>query len=200
MIRAGMRLNEFLRHFVAAAIAADRRYVQTREATDIEAGIVVWEELDGAAELGGVPPDSAVDAYLSVSMLYARRHEARGGGGDLTLALHYLDKARRYVVAGSFADLQVRMSTAAWLMLRFQSEGREADLDAAIAGWSRLLGTDADALAAANLGRALLARHELTGDPADLHEARELLGTASVQMPGDHPALPDVQFALRATG
>jgi hypothetical protein len=92
------------------------------------------------------------------------------------------------------------MSAAAWLMLRFQSQGREADLDEAIAGWSRLLGTDADAPAAASLGRALQARHDLTGDPADLHEGRRLLGTASAELPSDHPALADVEFALRAAG
>jgi hypothetical protein len=195
-----MRLDEFVRHFVSAAIAADRRYARTGDAADIEHGIVVWEELATAGELGGATRETAVDAYLSVSMLYARRYEARGGGGDLSLALHYLDGARRLVAAGSFADLQVRMSTAAWLMVRFQAEGRQEDLDQAIAGWSRLLGSDADALAAANLGRALLDRHDLTGDLADLHEGRRLLGMASVELPGDHPALRDVQFALRAAG
>jgi hypothetical protein len=195
-----MRLDEFLRHFVCTAIAADRRYVRTGDAADIEDGIVVWEELATAGELGGATPETAVDAYLSVSMLYARRHEAQGGGDDLSLALRYLDEARRYVVAGSLADLQVRMSTAAWLMLRFQSEGRREDLDEAIAGWSRLLRSDADALAAANLGRALLDRHDLTGGLADLHEGRRLLGMASVELPSDHPALRDVQFALRAAG
>jgi hypothetical protein len=200
MIRVGMRLDVFLRHFVGAAIAADRRYVETRNAADIEDGIAVWEELATAGELGGATPETAVDAYLSVSMLYARRSEARGGGGDLSLALHYLDEARRLVIAGSFADLQVRMSTAAWLMVRFQAEGRQEDLDEAIAGWSRLLGSDADALAAANLGRALLDRHDLTGDLADLREGRRLLGMASVELPSDHPALRDVQFALRAAG
>jgi hypothetical protein len=197
---AGMRLDEFLRQFVGAAIAADRRYVRTGDAADVEAGIGVWETLATAGQLGATTPESAVDAYLSVSMLYARRYEARGGGGDLSLALHYLDQARRHVEEGSFADLQVRMSMAAWLMLRFQAEGRHEDLDEAIAGWSRLLGSDADALAAANLGRALLDRHELTGQIADLHEGRRLLGMASVDLPSDHPALRDVQFALRAAG
>jgi hypothetical protein len=194
-----MRLDEFLRHFVVAAIAADRRYARSGDAADIEDGIAVWEELATAGEWGGATPETAVDAYLSVSMLYARRYETRGGG-DLSLALHYLDEARRHVVAGSFADLQVRMSTAAWLMLRFQAEGRREDLDEAIAGWSRLLGSDADALAAANLGRALLDRHDLTGELLDLHEGRRLLGMASAGLPDDHPALRDVQFALRAAG
>jgi hypothetical protein len=195
-----VRLDEFLRHFVGAAIAADRRYARTGDAAEVEAGISVWEALADAGELGGATPETAVDAYLSISMLYARRYEARAGGGDLSLALHYLDEARRHVVAGSFADLQVRMSTAAWLMVRFQSEGRQEDLDEAIAGWSGLLGSGADALAAANLGRALLDRHELTGDLADLQEGRRLLGMASVELPSDHPALRDVQFALRAAG
>src|SRR4051794_38789491 len=200
MIRPGMRLEEFLRHFVDAAIAADRCYVETRDLADVEAGIAVWEELATAGGLGPTTPETAVDVHLGVSMLYARRYEARGGGEDLSLALHYLDEARRLVVAGSFADLQVRMSTAAWLMVRFQSEGRREDLDEAIAGWSGLLGSDAHAPAAANLGRALLARHDLAGDPADLSEGRRLLGTASVALPSDHPALADVRFALRAAG
>ena len=195
-----MRLDEFLRHFVGAAIAADRHYARSGDAADIEDGIVVWEELATAGDLGGATPETAVDAYLSVSMLYARRYEARGGGGDLSLALHYLDGARRLVVAGSFADLQVRMSTAAWLMVRFQAEGRQEDLDEAIAGWSGLLESDAGALAAANLGRALLVRHELTGDPTDLGGGRQLLGIASAEMPSDHPALADVELALRAAG
>jgi len=63
-----------------------------------------------------------------------------------------------------------------------------------------LLETDAGALAAANLGRALLTRHELSGDPEDLDLGRELLGIASVGMRQDHPALADVQHALRAAG
>jgi hypothetical protein len=200
MIRHGMRLDDFLRHFVGAAIAADRRYVETRDVADIEAGILVWEELATAGELGGATPEAAVDAYLSISMLYARRYEAHDGGDDLALALHYLDEARRYVVAGSFADLQVRMSTAAWLMVRFQTDGRREDLDEAIAGWSRLLESDAGAQAAANLGRALLVRHELTGDRTDLDGGRALLGMESDELPSDHPALADVQLALRAAG
>ena len=113
---------------------------------------------------GGAPPELVVDAYLSVSMLYARRYEAQGSDDDLALALHYLDEARRHVVAGSFADLQVRMSTAAWLMVRFQAHGRRRTSTRRSPVWSRLLDSDAGALAAANLGRALLARHELTGD------------------------------------
>jgi hypothetical protein len=200
MIRVGMRLTEFLRHFVDAAVAADRRYVQTQDAADVEAGIAVWEQLASVEMVGGAPPEQVVDAYLSVSMLYARRYEAQGSDDDLALALHYLDEARRHVVAGSFADLQVRMSTAAWLMVRFQAHGRREDLDEAIAGWSHLLESDAGALAAANLGRALLARHELTGEAADRREGRRLLGMASVEMPSDHPALADVRHALRAAG
>ena len=193
-----MRLDEFLRDFVAAAVAADRRFVRARDAADFEDGIALWEQLAGGEWDGMAPEELLVDGYLSVSMLYARRYEARGGGGDLSLALRYLDEARRHVVAGSFADLQVRMSAAAWLLVRFQTERRREDLDEAISGWTGLLETDAGALAAANLGRALLTRHELSGDPEDLDLGRELLGIASVGMRQDHPALPDVQHALRA--
>jgi hypothetical protein len=200
MIVGGMRLEDFLRHFVSAALAADRRYVRSHDAADIQAGIVVWEQLAGDPELEDLPSESLVDAYLGVSMLYARRHEALGSGEDLSLALRYLEYARRHVVAGSFADLQMQMSTAAWLMVRFQAEGRREDLDAAIAGWAGLLDSDAGALAAANLGRALLTRHDLSGDPEDRVEGLRVLGLASLEMPRDHPARADVEFALRAAG
>src|SRR6478735_6605990 len=116
-IGAGMRLDEFLRDFVTAAVAADRRFVRARDAADIEDGIALWEQLAGGEWDGMASEELLVDGYLSVSMLYARRYEARGGGGDLSLALRYLDAARRHVVEGSFADLQVRMSAAAWLLV-----------------------------------------------------------------------------------
>jgi hypothetical protein len=89
------------------------------------------------------------------------------------------------------------MSTAAWLMARYQSGGPPEDLGQAISGWAELVETDAGALAAANLGRAPLARHDRTGDPADLHDGRRVLGMASEQLPRDHPALADVELALR---
>ena len=98
-------------------------------------------------------------------MLYARRHEAEGELSDLGCALRHLEEARRLVVPGSFADLQVRMSTAAWLMARYQAGGPAEDLDEAIAAWAELVDTDAGALAAANLGRALLARHDAAAIP-----------------------------------
>jgi hypothetical protein len=60
--------------------------------------------------------------------------------------------------------------------------------------------TEAGALAAANLGRALLARHSLGGDAADLREGRRLLGMATAAMPADHPARADVELAFRAAG
>ena len=118
----------------------------------------------------------------------------RNAPGDLSLALRYLHDAQRHLVPGSIADLQARMSRAACLMVRYRAEGRAEDLDGAIAAWSGLLGTEARALAAANLGRALLTR----GGADDLREARRLLGLASAEMPPDHPARRDVELALRA--
>jgi hypothetical protein len=195
-----MRLDRFLRHFVLAAAAADRRYARTQDPRDIHAGIAVWERLVQDGGLGESPPEELVDGHLAASMLYARRFEVGRAPADLALARRTLEFARRHARPGSFADLQVRMSTAAWLMLRFQSGRAAADLDDAIALWTALLETDAGALAAANLGRALLDRHELGGDEQDLRDGRLLLGLATEEMPGDHPARPDVELALRTAG
>jgi len=186
---------------VRAAVAADRRYARTRDVAEIREGIDVWEQLSDSGALRDEPPDSLVDAHLAVSMLYARRHEVLGRAGDLSQALRYLMEARRHVEPGSFADLQARMSRAACLLVRFQADGRPEDLDGAIAGWTELMdgaASEVAALAAANLGRALLVRHDLAGDPADLHDGRRLLGLASAEMPRDHPARRDVELALRA--
>ncbi|WP_028068067.1 hypothetical protein [Solirubrobacter soli] len=193
-----MRLDEFLRHFVLAAAAADRRFARTQDARDVHAGIAVWESLVEDGGLGDCEPAELVDAHLAASMLYARRFEVRQTAKDLALARRALEFARTHARPGSFADLQVRMSTAAWLMLRFHADRDPADLDEAIAIWTMLLGTDAGALAAANLGRALLARHELSGRPQDLEDGRLLLGHATEEMPADHPARADVELALRA--
>ncbi len=193
-----MRLDEFLRHFVLAAAAADRRYARAQDLRDVHAGIMVWESLVEGGGLGESPPEELVDAHLAASMLYARRFEVQQASKDLALARRYLEYARAHVRPGSFADLQVRMSTAAWLMLRFHAEQAPEDLEEAIAIWTDLATTDAGALAVANLGRALLARHALFGDQQDLHDGRALLGHATEEMPADHPARADVELALRA--
>jgi hypothetical protein len=198
-----MALHEFLGPFVSAAVAADERYVRSRDAFEICEGIEVWERLADSGALAGAEPEGLVDAYLAVSMLYARRHEVLGRSSDLSLALRYLTEARRHVEPGSFADLQARMSRAACLLVRFQADGQPEDLDGAITGWTELVdAADAGvgALAAANLGRALLVRHELAGDPGDLEDGRRLLGQATAEMPRDHPARRDVELALRAAG
>lgn len=198
-----MALHVYLAHFVSAAVAADERFVRSRDASAICDGIVVWEQLSDSGALADADPQALVDAYLAVSMLYARRHEVLGRSTDLSLALRYLREARRHVEPGSFADLQERMSRAACLLVRFQADGQAEDLDEAIAGWSELVdAADAGvaALAAANLGRALLVRHELAGDPDDLEDGRRLLGQATARMPRDHPARRDVELALRASG
>jgi hypothetical protein len=198
MIGCGMALQEFLSHFVRAAMVADQRYQRTRELAEIRLGIEVWETLQTAPGLADAPRDARIDASLAASMLYARRHEAEGALGDLGLALQHLEEARRLVIPGSFADLQVRMSTAAWLMARYQAGGPPADLDQAIAAWAELVQAGAGALAAANLGRALLARHQRSGDPADLRSGRDLLARASAELPSDHPVRADVELALRS--
>ena len=198
-----MALQEFLGHFVSAAVAADERFVRCSDASAIHDGIVVWRRLEDSGELAGLPPERLVDSYLAVSMLYARRHEVLRRSTDLSLALRYLREARRHVTPGSFADLQARMSQAACLLVRFQADGRPEDLDGAIAGWTELVdAADAGvaALAAANLGRALLARYDLAGDPSDREDGRRLLGQATAGMRPDHPARRDVELALRAAG
>src|SRR5690348_7081394 len=195
-----MRLDEFLRHFVLAAAAADRRFARTQDARDVHAGIAVWESLVEAGALGESEPAELVDAHLAASTLYARRFEVRQASKDLAQSRRALEFARTHAQAGSFADLQVRMSTAAWLMLRFHADHDPADLDEAIDIWTVLLATDAGALAAAHPGRALLARHEPSGAPQDLHAGRLLLDHATEEMPADHPARADVELALRASG
>ena len=196
-----MRLYEFLRHFVSAATAADRRYVRTQDPRDILAGIAVWESLVDAGGLEESPPASLVDAYLAASMLYTRRYEILSGEADLSHALRYLDEARSHVLEGSFADLQARMSLAALLMMRFHGPTWRARTSIAPSPvWTELMETEAGPLAAANLGRALLARHALSGDAEDRREGRRLLGMATAAMPADHPARADVELALRATG
>jgi hypothetical protein len=197
---SGMRLHEFLRHFVSAATAADRRYVRTQDPRDIFAGIAVWESLIDAGGLEESAPATLVDVHLAASMLYTRRYEVRRGEQDLSCALRWLDEARPHVAPGSFADLQARMSLAALLMMRFRAEGGADDLDRAISVWTDLMETEAGPLAAANLGRALLARHAADGDPADLREGRRLLGMATAEMPADHPARADIELAYRAAG
>jgi hypothetical protein len=200
MIVCGMRLHEFLRHFVSAATAADRRYVRTQDPRDILAGITVWESLVDAGGLEESAPENLVDPYLAASMLYTRRYEILSGEADLSHALRYIDEARSHVLEGSFADLQARMSLAALLMTRFRAQRGTDDLDRAISVWTDLMETEAGPLAAANLGRALLARHALGGDAEDRREGRRLLGMATAAMPADHPARADIELAYRATG
>jgi hypothetical protein len=89
------------------------------------------------------------------------------------------------------------MSLAALLMTRFRAQRGADDLDRAISVWTDLMETEAGPLAAANLGRALLARHALAGDAEDRREGRRLLGMATAAMPADHPARADVELALR---
>jgi hypothetical protein len=195
-----MRLDDFLRHFVLAAAAADRRYVRTQDPRDIQAGIQVWEGLVDAGGLEEAEPRELVDALLAASMLYSRRYELRRDREDLARALSFLEEARPHIAPGSFADLQARMSTAACLLTRFQAQHGAEDLDRAVALLTGLLDTEAGAEAAANLGRALLTRHALGGDPDDLRDGRALLGLATAEMPADHPARRDVELALRSAG
>jgi hypothetical protein len=185
-----MALHEFLGHFVRAAVAADERFVRTRDPSEIGRGIEVWEGLADSGALAEEAPEQLVDARLAVAALYARRNAP----GDVSRALVELGRAQPYLVPGSLADLQERMSRAACLLARHRAHGDPEDLDAAIAVWSTLLDTDARALAAANLGRALLTR----GGADDLPRVRRLLGLASAEMPHDHPARRDVELALRA--
>ena len=185
-----MALHEFLGHFVSAAVAADERFVRSRDPSEIDGGIEVWERLADSGALAGEPPERVVDARLAVAALYARRNAP----GDVSKALLELGRAQPHLTPGSLADLQERMSRAACLLARYRAHGGPEDLDGAIAVWATLLDTDARALAAANLGRALLTR----GGADDLPRGRRLLGLASAEMPRDHPARREVELALRA--
>ena len=71
-----MALHEFLGHFVRAAVAADERYVRAGDASEIHAGIEVWEGLADSGALADEPPEGLVDARLAVAALYARRDRA----------------------------------------------------------------------------------------------------------------------------
>ena len=164
---------------------------------------MVWEQLADSGALAGAEPEGLVDAYLAVSMLYARRHEVLGRSTDLSLALRYLTEARRHVEPGSFADLQERMSRAACLLVRFQADGQAEDLD------ERDHGLDgARRRRRRRRGRAgggqprprAAGPARAGGDPDDLEDGRRLLGQATAEMPRDHPARRDVELALRAAG
>ena len=191
-----MALHEFLADFVAAAAAADAHFVRTGDAHDIREGIAVWEQLTATDALAGARSGALVDAYLAVSMLYARRQES----GDLSLALRYLQEARRYIVPGSFADLQARMSRAGCLLVRYQADREREDLDGAIEGWTRAARHRRERAGGGQPRARAAGRHELTGEPGDLRDGRRLLGRASAEMPHDHPARRDVELALRAAG
>jgi hypothetical protein len=187
-----MALHEFLDQFVRAAVAADEHYVRAGDQSQIGEGIEVWERLQGSGALADAAPAAVAGARLAVAALYARRNAP----ADASRALRELGLAEPHFVAGSLADLQARMTRAACLLARYRVLGEREDLDGAIAVWTGLLDTEARALAAANLGRALLTR----GGADDLPRGRRLLGQATAAMPRDHPARRDVEMALRAAG
>ena len=171
-----MALEEFLGHFVSAAVAADRRYVGLRDLSVHPRGDRGLGAARGERRAGGRAARALVDAQLAASALYVRRRRL---GATWTLALRTLDEAQRHLAPGSIADLQARMSQCRVPDLRYRAEGRVGGPDGAIATWSGLLATDARALAAANLGRALLTR----GGADDLPKAAGCWGLASAEMP-----------------
>ena len=195
----GMRLDEFLRHFVLAAAAADRRYARAQDPRDVHAGIMVWESLVEGGGLGESPPEELVDAHLAASMLYARRFEVQQASKDLALARRYLEYARaarpaRFVCGPAGADVDRRVADVA-LPRRTGSRGsRGGDRDLDRSGHHRRgrAGGGQPRAGAAGPPRARSAIQQ------DLHDGRALLGHATEEMPADHPARADVELALRA--
>ncbi|MCZ2860994.1 hypothetical protein [Blastococcus sp. VKM Ac-2987] len=193
--------REILGHFVAAAVNADKTYARTRDASDLRRGIEVWEQLAVTGLLAEFPPESLVEAHLTVAMLYARRFEIDGRPADLERAFDLLRSAQHHVEPGSDNETLLRLASANWLMVRFDANGDPADLDRAIAGYGNLIaraapGSVNGAVARANLGRALHVRYRRTGAPGDLARARASLVQAATDLPRDHPALVWVQQAL----
>lgn len=193
--------HEIVDHFVGAAIGADKRFLRTQDPREIRSGIDIWEQLVASGKLSQLPPESLIQAYVIVGMLYARRHEVDHHSEDLDLAFRYLHEARRHVIPGSSEDLSARMSAAAWLMLRYETGKDPQDLDQAITGWMEVRDVSPmeavdRAVAAANLGRALLLRYRTTGSRDDERLGSEMLHTAVRELPRDHPARPIVQQQL----
>lgn len=187
--------------FIDASVNADQTYLRTGDLTEVREGINVWEQMTRSGLLADAPPESLVEAHLMIAMLYARRYEVEERGEDLDRAFGYLRQAQQHVIPGSDNDVVLRMSSASWLMLRFQTGKDRADLEQAIAGYGEVIGVSQTgsaerALARANLGRALLARYQLTGASDNLRQAREMLSNAATELPPGHPSLPSIQQAL----
>jgi len=194
-------LYELVGQFIDASVNADQTYLRTGDLTDVRKGIDVWERMTRSGLLAHAPPESLTEAHLMIAMLYARRYEVEERREDLDRAFGYLRQAQQHVIPGSGNDAAIRMSSASWLMLRFQTGKDRADLEQAIAGYGEVIGvsqtgSDERALARANLGRALLARFGLTGASDDLRQAREMLSNAAIELSPGHPSLPSVQQAL----
>jgi hypothetical protein len=190
-----------LNHFCEATISADQKFLRTQDASDIRLGIRIWEELNARGQLRDVPPEALVDVQLQAAMLYARRYEVDTDARDLEAAFALLRAARQHAVPGGDTDLGIRLSSATWLMLRFETQHDPADLEQAIAAYTELIDAyrpkeRSAGVASANLGRALLARRELTGSPHDAQLAREAYGKALSWLPEGDPALAVVQQRL----
>jgi hypothetical protein len=198
---AGSGPHALIGQFIEAAINADQTYLRTRDLTEVRRGIEVWEQIVAQGILSDAPPESLVDAYITVAMLYARRYEVDTHREDLDRAFGFLRRAEEHVIPGSHNDVLIKMSSATWLMLRFQMGKDRADLDQAIAGYGDVIAISPpesvnSAVASANLGRALLMRHRLTGAARDRRRGIEMLSNAALHLPRDHPALPSVQQGL----
>ncbi|MEU5691793.1 hypothetical protein [Actinosynnema sp. NPDC020468] len=127
-----------------------------------------------------------------------RRFDASGTTGDLAVALDAARAACASVDNWHLAgDLLIRL-----LRLRYERTGSVEDLDDAVqAGHTVFKVGRAVVGAAAEYARALMARHELTGDPADVEAAVDM-GRRVVGSTGEHDAaLPvrrsDLAAALR---
>jgi hypothetical protein len=191
-------VNEMLAVFAGAAARADQAFLRTGELGEIRQGIDTWRQIQDSGVLGGMPPESLVDALLMVAMLHARLYEVEHDERDLDAAFGFLREVEPHLVPGSHNDLLMRMSSATWLMLRFEQQGDPHDFDGAVAGYEdiRAVAPPGDlngAIASANLGRALLIRHETSHSEADLRRARERLWEAERALPAGHPIRAEIQ-------
>jgi hypothetical protein len=181
-----------LTKFVAISKAADQTYLKTGDDGELRRGIEVWEHLDSRGTFAPLSPEALADAYLTVAMLYARRYEFDDRPDDLKRAFRYLRLTETHLIPGSDSDLLRRLSLATWLMLRYERHGDSIDLDQAIDSFKDVLARAPESgepavAAAANLGRGLLIRHELSGAMDDVERALSASVKAAGALRNDDP-------------
>jgi hypothetical protein len=196
--------HAFVTWFIGAAKNADLTYLSKRDPTPIGQGIEVWELVTSQGLFAGAPPESLVQAHITVANLYRRRYEIDARPEDFDRALSYLRRAEQHVIPGSDDDALLKMSSANWLELRFRRTADRSDLDLLIEQYREVIdmlspGSSNVTLATGQLGRALLSRYRLTGSADDLRQARALLMEALAKMGPEHPATPILADAFSSS-